>query len=95
MVVVLAGGAQDALARHGVAVVREVVLALTGVALAALVYVAVRAVGRTLYNHIQHDTFNPSSLIDASVKHFYRTQLSYFTSIFVSKNLVSKCRFFS
>ena len=73
----MAGGAQDALARHALAVVREVVLALTGVALADLVYVAVLAVGRTLYNHIQHDTFNPSSLINASVKHFYRTQLSY------------------
>ena len=61
MVVVLAGGAQDARARHALAVVREVVLALTGVALAVLVYVAVLAVGRTLYNHIQHDTFNQSA----------------------------------
>ena len=61
MVVVLAGGAQYARARHGVAVVREVVLALTGVALVHLVYVAVLAVGRTLYNYIQHSTSNQSA----------------------------------
>ena len=61
MVVVFPGGAQDARARHILAVVREVVLALTGVALADLVYVAVLAVGRTLYNHIQHSTSNPSA----------------------------------
>ena len=60
MVVVLAGGAQDARTRHALAVVREAVLALTGVALADLVYVAVLAVGRTLYNHIQYSTSSPS-----------------------------------
>ena len=73
MVVVLAGGARDARARHALAVVREVVLALTGVALADLVYVAVLAVGRTLYNHIQHSTSNPSgSFLHVRIFHILR-----------------------
>ena len=62
MVVVLTGGAEDTFARHGVAVVGEVVLTLVGIALVRLVLVAVLTVGRALCNHIQNSTFNTCAL---------------------------------